>query len=115
MQATIVGTGRLSNHAIDTPRVSRWETSDSRWEQDRDIDENSGTCRVSVSEGARYVKDAINQVIPVTAEVPDAADSFNIEFERVKRHRKPQSLVMREDLQKRWKEESFPRGRCWNR
>ena len=25
------GTGRLKNHAIDTPRVSRWETSDSRW------------------------------------------------------------------------------------
>ena len=35
------GTGRLKNHAIDTPRVSRWETSDSRWGQDRDIDENS--------------------------------------------------------------------------
>ena len=34
------GTGRLKNHAIDTPRVSRWETSDCRWEQDRDIDES---------------------------------------------------------------------------
>ena len=51
------GTGRLKNHAIDTPRTSRWETSDCRWEQDRDIDENSGACRVSVSEAARYVKD----------------------------------------------------------
>ena len=29
-------------------------------------------------------RDTINQVIPVTAEVPDAADSLNIEFERVK-------------------------------
>ena len=78
------GTGRLQNHAFDTPRVSRWETSDSRWEQDRDIDENSRTCRLSVNEAARYVKDTINQVIPVTADVPDAADSLNIEFERVK-------------------------------
>ena len=77
------GAGQLKNHATDAPRVSRWETSDSRWGQDRDIDENSWTCRVSVSEAARYVKDAINQVIPVTAEVPDAADSLNIEFERV--------------------------------
>ena len=78
------GTGRLENHAINTPGVSRWETSDCRWEQDRDIDENSGTCRVSVSEAARYVKDTTKQVVPVTAEVPDAADSLNIEFERVK-------------------------------
>ena len=78
------GTGRMKNHAIDTPRASRWETSDSRWGQDRDNDENSWTCRVSVSEAARYVNDTINQVIPVTAEVPDAADSLNIEFERVK-------------------------------
>ena len=51
------GAGRLRNHAIHAPRVSRWETSDCRWKQDRDIDENSGTCRVSVSESARYVKD----------------------------------------------------------
>ena len=78
------GSGRLKNHAIDTPRVSRWETSDSRWEQDRDVDKSSRTCRVSVSEAARYGKDTINQVIPVTAEVPDAADSLNIEFECVK-------------------------------
>ena len=35
------GTGRLKNHAIETPRTSRWETSDCRWGQDRDIDENS--------------------------------------------------------------------------
>ena len=74
------GAGRLKNHAIDTPSVSRWETSDHRWGQDRDIDENSRTCRVSVSEAARYVKDTTNQVIPVTAEVPDAADSLNIDF-----------------------------------
>ena len=40
--------------------------------QDRDIDENSGTCRVSVSEAARYVKDTTEQVIPVAAEAPDA-------------------------------------------
>ena len=39
---------------------------------------------MSVSEAARYVKDTIKLVIPVTAEVPDAADSLNIEFERVK-------------------------------
>ena len=78
------GTGRLKNHAIDTPRISRWETSDCHWGQDRDIDENSGTCRVPVSETARHVKGTTKQVIPVTAEVPDAADSLNIEFERVK-------------------------------
>ena len=76
--------GRLKNHAIDAPRVSRWETSDYRWKQHRDTDENSGTCRVSVSEAARYVKDTTKQVIPVTAEVPDATDSLNNEFERVK-------------------------------
>ena len=78
------GTGRLKNHAIDTSRVSRWETLDCRWGQDRDTDQNSGTCRVSVSEAARYVKGTTKQVIPVTAEVPDVAGSFNIEFERVK-------------------------------
>ena len=39
---------------------------------------------MSASEAAKYVKDTINQVIPVTAEVPDAADSLNIKFERVK-------------------------------
>ena len=39
---------------------------------------------MSVSEAARYVKDTTKQVMPVTAEVPDAADSLNIEFERVK-------------------------------
>ena len=55
-----------------------------RWEQDRDIDENSGACRVSASEAARYVKDTTKQVTPVTAEVPDATDSLNNEFERVK-------------------------------
>ena len=78
------GTGRLKNHAIDTPRISRWETSDCHWGQDRDIDENSGTCRVPVSKTARHVKGTTKQVIPVTAEVPDAADSLNIEFERVR-------------------------------
>ena len=56
--------------------------SDCRWKQDRNIDENSGTCRVSVSEAARYVKDTTEQVTPAT-EVPDATDSLNIEFERV--------------------------------
>ena len=80
----LAGTGRLKNHAMDAPRTSRWETSDCRWKQDRDVDENSGTCRVSVSEAARYVKDTTKQVIPVTDEVPDATDSLNIEFERVK-------------------------------
>ena len=78
------GAGRLKNHAIDAPRVSRWETSDCRWKQDRDIDENSETCRVAVNEAARYVKDTTEQVTPVTAEVPDATDSLNNEFERVK-------------------------------
>ena len=68
------GAGRLKNHAIDAPRVSRWETSDCRWKQDRDIDENSETCRVAVNEAARYVKDTAEQVIPVTAEVPDATE-----------------------------------------
>ena len=76
------GAGRLKNHAIDTSRISRWETSDCRWEQDRDCDDNSGTCRVSVSEAARSVKDTTKQVIPDTAKMPDVADSLNIEFER---------------------------------
>ena len=44
-------------------------TSDCRWKQDRDIDENSETCRVGVNEAARYVKDTAEQVIPVSAEV----------------------------------------------
>ena len=35
------GGGRLKNHAIDAPRVSRWETSECRWKQDHDIYENS--------------------------------------------------------------------------
>ena len=35
------GAGRQKNHAIDAPRVSRWETSDCRWKQDHDIYENS--------------------------------------------------------------------------
>ena len=78
------GTARLRNHAIDAPRTSRWETSDCRCKQDLDIEENSGTCRVSVSEAARYVKNTTKDVIPVTDEVPDATDSLNIEFERVK-------------------------------
>ena len=78
------GAGRLENHAIDAPRVSPWETSDCRWKQDHDVDENSETCRVAVDEAARCVKDTTEQVTPVTAEVPEAADSLNIEFERVK-------------------------------
>ena len=78
------GAGRLKNHAIDAPRVSRWETSDSRWKQDRDIDENSETCRVAVNEAARYVKDTAEQVMPVTAEVPDATENLDNEFKRVK-------------------------------
>ena len=81
---------RTSNYLLvlvdgrTTRSIRRWKTTDYRWKQDRDIDENSGTCRVSVSEAARYAKDTTKQVIPVTAEVPDAADSLNIEFERVK-------------------------------
>ena len=69
MQAAICC--RLKSHAIDAPRVSRWETSDCRWKQDRDIDENSETCRVAVNEAARHVQDAAEQVIPVIAEVAD--------------------------------------------
>ena len=74
------GAGRLENHA----RVSRWETSDCRWKQNRDIDDNSGTCRVSVDEAARHVKDMTDRVTPATAEVPDATDSPINEFERMK-------------------------------
>ena len=44
---------------------------------------NLRTCRVAVDEAARCVKDTTEQVTPVTAEVPDAAESLNIEFERV--------------------------------
>ena len=80
----LAGAGRLKNHAIDAPRVSRWETSDCRWKQDRDVDENSETSRVAVNEAARCVKDTTEQVTPATAEVPDATDSLNNEFERVK-------------------------------
>ena len=78
------GAGRLQNDAIDTPRLSRWETLDYRWRHDRDIDENSEACIVAVNEAARYVKDTTEQVTPVTAEMPDATDSLNSEFERVK-------------------------------
>ena len=39
---------------------------------------------MAVDEAARCVKDTTEQVTPVTVEVPDAADSLNIEFERVK-------------------------------
>ena len=78
------GAGRLKNHVIETPRVSRWETLDYRWKHDRNIDENSPTCRVVVNEAARYVKETAEQLTPVTAEVPDATDSLNNEFERVK-------------------------------
>ena len=76
---------RVSEHYASTPpRVGRWETSDCRWKQDRDIDESSETCRVAVNEAARYVKDTAEQVIPMTAEVPDAVENLNNEFERVK-------------------------------
>ena len=78
------GAGPLKNHAIDAPRVSRWETSGCRWKQDRDIDENYGTYSVSVSEAARNVKDTTEQVTPATAEVPDETENLNNEFERVK-------------------------------
>ena len=59
--------------------------------------------------------DTTKQVIPATGEVPDATDSLNNEFERVKRVgsgssesttcSKSQSPVMREDLQRKRKEE----------
>ena len=39
---------------------------------------------MSVSQAARYVKDTTGQVTPATPEVPDATDSLNDEFERVK-------------------------------
>ena len=39
---------------------------------------------MSVNEVARCVKDTTEQVTPVTAEVPDATDSLNNEFERVR-------------------------------
>ena len=63
-----------------------WSTEESRDRDadDRDIDENSDTCRAAVNKAARYVKDTTEQVTPVTAEVPDATDSLNNEFERVK-------------------------------
>ena len=79
------GAGRLKIHATDAPRVSRWETSDCRWKQHRDIDDNSETCRLAVNEAARCVKDTTEQVTPATAEVPDATDSLDNEFERVKK------------------------------
>ena len=68
----LAGGGRLKNHAIDAPRVSRWEASDCRWKQDRDIDENSERCRVAVNEAVRYAKNTAEHVIPVSTEVPDA-------------------------------------------
>ena len=39
---------------------------------------------MAVNEAARYVKDTTEKVTPVAAEVPDATDSLNNEFERVK-------------------------------
>ena len=38
---------------------------------------------MAVNEAARYAKDTTEQVNPVNAEVPDATDSLNNEFERV--------------------------------
>ena len=70
------GTGRLKNHAINTSRRSRWETSDCRWEQDRRLG------RVECQ--SVRLRDTSKQVITVTDEVPNATDSLNIEFERVK-------------------------------
>ena len=40
--------------------------------------------RVAVNEAARFVKDTAEQVTPAAAEVPDATDSLNNEFESVK-------------------------------
>ena len=93
------GGGRLKNHAIDAPRASRWETLDYRWKHDRGINDNSESCRVSVNEAARYVKDTTEQVTPVTAEVPDAADSLNIESERVKKRSGEQFFGVRDVLE----------------
>ena len=83
----LAGAGRLKNHAIDAPRVSRWEMSDCRWKHGCGVDENSETCRVAVNEAARYVKETTEQVTQATAEVPDATDSLNSKFERVKESR----------------------------
>ena len=38
---------------------------------------------MAVNEAARYVKDTTEQVTPVAAEVPDATENLNNEFERV--------------------------------
>ena len=50
-------------------------------------------------------------MIPVTAEVPDSADSLNIEFERVKRTQ--EAAIARDEgrLAEEAEGESFPRGR----
>ena len=75
------GGGRQKNHAIDAPRVSRCETSDCRWKQDHDIYENS---EQSGSQRGCKVREGYDRAgDPVNAEVPDATDSLNNEFERV--------------------------------
>ena len=75
------GGGRLKNHAIDAPRVSRWETSDCRWNQDHDIYENSE--QSGSQRGCKIRQGHDRAGDPVNAEVPDATDSLNNEFERV--------------------------------
>ena len=107
------GACRLKNHAIETPRVSRWETFDHHCKQDSDIDENSETCIVVDNKAARDVKDTAEKVTPVTAEVLDVTENLNNEFERAKESEEQflgvrdvpeqlsRSLVMREHLQKK--------------
>ena len=51
---SFAGAGRLKNDAK--------ETLDYRWRQDREIDENSETCRVAVNDAARDVKGTTEQV-----------------------------------------------------
>ena len=78
------GAGRLKNHAIDAPRVSRWETSDCRWKQDRDTDENSETCRVAVNERGCKIRQGYGRAGDTSnCRVPDATENLNDEFKRV--------------------------------
>ena len=73
------GAVRFRNHAIETPKVDRWETLDHRWQQDRRVGENPETRRTAVHMAAGGAWHTAGQAIPAVEEVPDAVDSLGKE------------------------------------
>ena len=91
---------------------------------------------MAVNEAARYAKDTTEQVTTVNAEVPDATDSLNNEFERVEESGKQfsgvrdvlgqltQKVAIARDKGRLAEEavptpesrgRDLPRGCCWSR